>query len=194
MFEVLNVVASVGTFVVLAATGFAALIQLRHLRASNQLGALLSLERDFSSPDLQQSFRFVQRELDYRLGDPNYRAELARIGFVDSTAHPEINVCNWFNEMGALLKNNLVDESAFMDLFSRLAVQYWEILSPVVAIMRRRRGDGQYHNFEYLAIRARRWLSTHPAGHFPKGMARIPLLDSYLETDEPQESGGLISG
>ena len=181
--ELVSALAAVGTFVVIGATAVAAVIQLRHLRASNQLDALLTLEREFRSDDLQQSFRFVQNELSYKLGDPVYRGELERIGFIDSRAHLEVNVLNWFNELGSLLKNGLVDETAFMDLFSRLVVQYWEILAPAIAIMRRRRGPGQYHGFEYLAICGRKWLSENPQGSFPKGMSRIPLLDEWLEKD-----------
>ena len=185
-FDVISAFVAVGTFVVLGSTAVAALIQLRHMRASNQLGALLTLEREFRSDDLQQSFRFVQGELVYRLRDKAYRDELERIGFIDARAHLEINVLNWFNELGSLLKNDLVDETAFMDLFSRLAVQYWEILAPALAIVRRRRGAAQYHSFEYLAIRSRKWLSDHPQGTFPRGMARIPLVDEWLEEDGRQ--------
>ena len=181
--ELISTLSAVGTFIVIGATAVAAVVQLRHLRASNQLGALLALEREFRSDDLQTSFRFVQNELAYKLHDPAYRAELERIGFIDARVHLEINVLNWFNELGSILSNGLVDESAFMDLFSRLAVQYWEILAPALAIVRRRRGAAQYHSFEYLAIRARRWISDNPHGAFPAGMARIQILDEWLHED-----------
>jgi len=118
--------------------------------------------------------------------DRAYRAELERIGFIDSHVHPEMDVLNWFNEMGTLLKNGLVDETTFMELFGRLAVQYWEILTPAIAIVRRRRGEAQFHNFEFLAIRARKWLSDHPHGDFPKGAPRIPILDEWREEDEKE--------
>lgn len=181
--ELVSTIASVGTFLVIGATAVAAAIQLRHMRASNQLGALLDLEREFRSPTLQDSFRFVERDLADRLGDKAYRAELERIGFIDASAHREINVLNWFDEMGAVLKNGLVDENAFMDLFSRLAVQHWEALAPAIAILRRRRGGGQNLNFEYLAIRARAWLERYPEGAVPKGTARIPLRDAWSAED-----------
>lgn len=157
------------------------------MRASNQLGALLGLKEEFHSDDLQGSFRFVQSELVYKLREKAYRAELERIGFIDARMHLEVNVLNWFNELGALLKNGLVEEMTFMDLFARLAVQYWEMLAPAVAILRRRRGASQYHSFEYLAIRARKWLSDHPQGSFPPGMNRIPLLDEWLDEDQKGE-------
>lgn len=184
--ETVNTFASVATFLVIGASAIAALIQLRHLRANNQLGALLSLEHEFHTEALQNSFRFVQTEFGQRLRDRAFREGLERIGFIDSRAHPEMDVLNWFNEMGTLLKNDLVDEGAFMELFGRLAVQYWEILAPGIAVLRRRRGNAQSHNFEYLAIRARKWLSDHPHGDFPKGAPRIPILDEWQEEDEKE--------
>lgn len=183
LLDIINVVATVSTFLVLAVAGAAAIIQLRHMRVSNQLGALMTLEHEFHTEELQKSFRFVQFEFSQRMHDRAYRAELERIGFIDSRVHPEMDVLNWFNEMGTLLKNQLVDETTFMELFGRLAVQYWELLAPAIAIVRRRRGDAQFHNFEYLSIRARRWLSDHPHGDFPKGAPRIPILDEWREED-----------
>ena len=187
--ETVNTFASVATFVVIGASAIAALVQLKHLRANNQLGALLGLEHEFHTDALQNAFRFVQSDLSRKLHDRPFREELERIGFIDSRAHPEMDVLNWFNEMGTLLKNGLVEETAFMELFGRLAVQYWEILAPAIAILRRRRGNAQFHNFEYLAIRARKWLSDHPHGDFPKGAPRIPILDEWQDEDAREPEG-----
>lgn len=181
--DLISTLASVGTFLVIGATAIAAVVQLRHMRASNQLGALLDLVREFRALDLQESFRFVEQDLAGRLRDPAYRAELERIGFIDARAHREINVLIWFDEIGAVLKNHLVDENAFMDLFSRLAAQHWETLAPVISILRRRRGRGQNINFEYLAVRARAWLARYPEGDVPKGIERISLRDEWLAED-----------
>jgi hypothetical protein len=188
--EVLNTIGSVGTFLVIAATAIAAIVQLRHLRAANQLDAVLSLERDFRGHELQEAFRYVQRELPFKLRDQEYRAELEAVGFIDERTHLEVKACNWFNEMGTLVKNQLVTEDAFMDLFSRLVINYWERLEPAVAVMRRRRGDVMYHDFEYLAIRARTWLQLHPHGTFPIGMRREALRDPWAaeDTRKPEDA------
>lgn len=175
--------ATVGTMFVIAASAIAALVQLRHMHASNQLEALLSVERDFRSPDVQAALRYAQEELPERLQDAGYRSELAELGFVDLDDHPELILCNWFNEMGALLKHHLVTQDAFMDLFARLIIYYWKSLGPVVAIMRRKRGDYQYHDFEYLAIRAQQWLALHPTGLFPSNVSRQHPLDPWREAD-----------
>ena len=62
--------------------------------------------------------------------------------------------CNWLNEMGTLVKRGLVSEDTFMDLFARLIVHCWKQYRPPLPIMRRKRGQAQYHDFEYLATRA----------------------------------------
>jgi len=177
--ELLNAVAAIGTFLVIAASAIAALIQLRHMSAGNQLDAILSLERDFRGPEIQESLRYVQSELPKRLQETEYRRELIEIGFVDSRAHLELVACNWFNTMGTLLKNGLVSEHTFMDLFGRLIVYYWRELTPVVALMRRKRGAVQYHDFEYIACRAQGWLKRFPDGTFPANMKRQNVDDPF---------------
>lgn len=177
--EYLTAVAAAGTFVVIAASALAAIVQLRHLRASNQLEALLSLERDFRSEEMQRALCYVQEEITTRLSDEEYRNELSALGFIDARAHPEITVCNWFNAMGTLVKHQLVSEATFMDLFAKLISYYWRNLTPVIALTRRHRGDAQYHDFEFLAIRADQWVKLHPHGLFPRGTPRVALEDPW---------------
>jgi len=182
-FELINTIAAVGTFVVIGASAVAAVVQLRHMRAATELAAVLSVEKDFRSSELQEALRYVQSDLPFRMRDAGYRAELEAIGFADSRAHLELNVLNWFNELGTLLKNKIVAADPFMDMFGRLVVHYWDLLAPVVAVMRRRRGESQYHNFEYLARYARAWMTEHPAGLFPSRMHRGPLADPWRDED-----------
>ena len=178
--------AQVGTFVVILGSVLAALIQLRHIRAGNQLEALLSLQREFRVPEVQAALSYIQAQLPERLEDPAYRQELERIGYVDPAAHPEMIVCNWFNLMGTLVARRYVSEDAFMDLFARLIVYCWRQVAPAVAIMRRSRGEGQYHDFEYLAARAAGWLKRNPQGTFPHTLTREPLPDRWSEIDGRQ--------
>ena len=182
----LSALAETGTLVVILASVVAGLVQLRHIRAGNQLQALLALEHDFRAPELQAALRYVQEELPQRLEDPAYRLELERIGFVDPAAHPEMTACNWLNEMGTLVKRGLVSEETFMDLFARLIAHCWRQVSPAVAIMRRTRGEAQYHDFEYLALRAAAWLKRNPQGMFPRAFSRAPLPDRWREVDRQE--------
>jgi hypothetical protein len=188
--EYLTADATLATVVVIGASAIAALVQLRHMRASNQLQAVLSLESDFRSPEVQASLHYIQERLPQRLEDPDYRQELALIGYISIERHPELIACNWFTQMGTFLKHGLISEDMFMDLFARLIRYYWRALAPVVAIMRRSRGPSQYDEFEYLALRAIAWLDAHPQGEFPRGMKRESLPDPWVETDVPQGPTG----
>jgi hypothetical protein len=183
IFDVINSIAQIGTLAVVSATAAAGLIQLRHLRASNELEGLLRLTEHLREPDLQGAFKYVQSELDARLESPAYRQELARIGFIDATTHPEMDVCNWFNEVGALVRNRVIDETIFLELFNRLVTYYWMKLSPVIAILRRLRGPSEYEDFEFLAQQATAWQAQYPHGVYPKRLARMPLVDRYTAAD-----------
>lgn len=120
------------------------------------------------------------------------REAMATAMVIDSASHPELLVCNWFNEIGTLLKHRLVAEAPFMDLFARLIVHCWAHLASAVAIMRRTRGDSQYHDFEYLAARAALWVDRHPRGTLPRTFTRESLPDRWLETDRKREPGSPV--
>ena len=181
--ELITAWAAVATAIVIGASAVAALVQLRHLRASNQLEAILTLERDFRSPEIQSALLYAQRDLPEKLRERAYREALERRGFIDPQTHPELVACNWFNTVGTLLKHDLITEKTFMDLFARLIAYYWEILGPAIVIMRRTRGEMQYHDFEYIAEKAREWIARHPSGAFPKPIARKTLQDEWQTVD-----------
>jgi hypothetical protein len=182
--DLVSTLSAVVSTLVIAIGAVAAIVQLRHLRASNELDGIIALEENFRNAEMQAALRYIQTELPLRLEDSEYRAMLARRGFIDTHEHPELIVCNWCNTLGTLVKHHVVSEEMFMDLFARLIIFTWRNLEPVVAIMRRTRGEVQYHDFEYIAIRAERWLAQHPAGSFPKGHARRTIADPWHDVDE----------
>lgn len=181
-----NTWANIGTFLLLLASVIAAAVSLHHAASFNQISAVISMERDLRSPDMQEALRFVQSELPFKMRDEQFRRELDALGFIDARVHMEISACSWFNAVGTLLKNNLVDEGAWMDLFARLTVAYWDACEPSIAVMRRRRGDWQFANFEFMAMRARIWLKKNPHGTFPAHTPRAKVVDKWLAEDRPQ--------
>ena len=185
--EWVEALATLGTFLVVSGSAVAAVRQLRHMRSANQLEGILALEEHFRDPDLQAALTYAQETLPKKLEDPVYRRELERRGFIDSRKHPELLLCNWFNKMGLLVKHRIVSEDAFMDLFGRLIVYYWDLLAPAVGLMRRSRGDGEYHDFEFLAMRGKIWLDHNRAGVFPKGVVRTKLPDSWIPSGSVQD-------
>ncbi|MBV8339040.1 MAG: hypothetical protein JO343_03750 [Candidatus Eremiobacteraeota bacterium] len=188
-YSALNTYANIGTFLLLLASVVAAAVSLHHAASFNQISAVISMERDLRGAEMQEALRFVQYELPFKMHDERFRGELDALGFIDARVHQEVQACQWFNAVGTLLKNNLVDESAWMDLFARLTVAYWDTLEPAIAIMRRRRGDWQFANFEYMAVRAKEWLKKHPHGTFPHHTARAKVQDKWLAADTALRSG-----
>jgi hypothetical protein len=176
--DALNAAAAFATVVLLGLTAIAAIIQLRHLRASNELAAVLAIERDFRSPEIQSALVYVQRELAQRMEDPAYRSGLTAPGYVDEFAHPELVLCNWFNRTGSLVRAGLLKEDLFLNSFGRLVVYYWQLLGPVVAVFRRTRGDGQYAAFEFLAYRAGVRLRARRSGRGP-ATPQAPLTNPW---------------
>jgi len=175
--EAWTTVAAVGTFIVITITAIAAFIQLHHLRASNQLSAMLKLLELEQSPALENRFHFVRTELAAKMQDPQFQASLdARP--VDRTLHPERHVIAWFEHIGAWMKNGLIDEQTYLEYASPIIIQYWTLLAPTVKRIRRTREPWLLEDFEYLAARARHWLATHPQGNYPSSTPRLEPLDS----------------
>lgn len=181
--EMWSAIGSVGALFVLGAAATAAFFQLRHMRTNNQLQAILSLRNDFQHERMQDAFTFVQTRLDASMEDPAYRHELAKRGFVDARKHPEMEVCNWFDQAGMLVKSRFVDEDVFFEAYAKLVDYCWGKLSPVVAVLRRERGPTQYESFEYLAVRARLWRARYPNGTYPRKTPRELLDDPWLAHD-----------
>jgi hypothetical protein len=81
---------------VFAATAVAALIQLRHLRASNQLDAMLSIMQVWYEPKLQEHLAYVRSGLQRKLQAEDYlgdlRADIAQGRPVSRAEHPEFFV------------------------------------------------------------------------------------------------------
>jgi hypothetical protein len=187
--EAINTAVGLCTLLVLVGTAIAGLIQVRHLRASNELEAILTLSDQMREAELQRSLRYVQLELEGRLAEPAYRAELAAIGYIDPQRHPEMDACNWFNQLGTLVKNRLIDRETFLELYARLVAYYWERLTGAIALLRRSRGPTQYENFEYLALLSKKWIAEFPNGAYPPKAQRLEIVDVWLDADAAPRPG-----
>ena len=117
--ELVNALAAVGTFIVIAVTAVAALIQLRHLRSSNQLAGLLHTAVVFESADFQRKVSWVQHEFPQKMQDPTFVAELRFPGALSRVDHPELAIADLWEQTGVYIKHGLVSEEAFMDLAGR---------------------------------------------------------------------------
>jgi uncharacterized membrane protein (DUF2068 family) len=65
--ELVNSLATFGTFLVIAGTAIAAIVQLRHARSSNQIAALNELRELQDKPEFRAAQTFVHTELSSAL-------------------------------------------------------------------------------------------------------------------------------
>jgi Domain of unknown function (DUF4760) len=186
--ELVNTLATFGTFVVIAATAIAAVIQLRHARSSNHIAAINELRETMETPDFQAAQQFTLRDLPAKMLDPGFRYQLAHPEARTDEMRPLIakanSLANFYEAMGVLVKTGLVDANLVLEMWCDTAIQTWERMAPVAAISRRRGGDGLWENFEYLTTLAQDWISAHPNGTYPAGRRRIQLNDEWLDADK----------
>lgn len=186
--SLVNTLATLGTFVVIAATAIAALVQLRHARGSNQIAALNELREFAESPDFQAANVFIRGELTTKMQDPEFRhqIEVPSVRTDDgrrfiAQAH---SVGNFYEDIGVLVRAGLIDQELVNRIWSDLITTVWQCLAPYTAIARRRLGDVVWENFEYLAVISQDWLAAHPHGTYPAGTRRMELKDEWFEADK----------
>jgi hypothetical protein len=178
-----NVIVSIATLVVLLTAALAALVQLRHIRASNELSTFSEAFKLWYSSGVQHGLQFIQRDLATKMEDPAFRRELDVAGPVDHSRHPELNVLDFFDNVAIYLILGNMREDMIMQAAGQLVTDLWQTLSPTIAIMRRQRGPQMYASFEYLVARAQLWHKRYPNGYLPTGFQRLPNPDSWLSAD-----------
>lgn len=169
-------IAPIATLIVLAAGTAAALVQLTHLRSSNQLQTLVDLGQELQR--ISEHVAFVNHVLPQKMEDPAFRRDIGVK--IDPEHHPELLVALFLDRFGLLVKMKLMPERFIMEYGGGADAisKCWANLQDVIAI-RRRELPNAYQNFEYLAVRARKWLQSHPYGTYPSYEERIKLSDRW---------------
>jgi hypothetical protein len=170
--EWVTAVATAGTFVVIAASAIAALLQLRHTRGSNQIVALTECRETLESEEFQNARQFVALQLPKLMEDPEIARKLER-PFFPEELRPAGNVANFFESMGAFVRFNIIDRRIACDLWCGVVVSSWNALLPVTRV-RRKLDPGIWENFEYLAVLSEQFMERNPTSYPPK-MRRMPI-------------------
>src|SRR3981081_265672 len=101
--EWVTALATVGTFVVILFSAIAALVQLRHMRSSNQIAPWRGCRETLESPEFNIAQRFVSYELPQRLRDPQEARSIAVLPFAGD--YQAIStVANFLASMGLFVK------------------------------------------------------------------------------------------
>lgn len=184
--EVLSTAASVGTLIVIAASAIAALIQLRHMRGSNQIIALTECRETIESREFSEAQRFVSFELPKRLQQADERLKMAVLPF--SGDYEALgSVANFFESMGLFVKTGIIDRRIACDFWSYIVIRNWNALLPITTYVRHTLAAPQlWENFEYLAMLSKRYMDENPQGSYPAGAPRMPEDRSLIDLIEPR--------
>jgi hypothetical protein len=181
--EMVGAIAQIATFTVIGATAVAALVQLRHLRAANEMQAASMFIQEFEGPELRDAFSFVRTQLRHKLEDPVFRAEI-RGPAQDRAKHPEVAVLNFFDLWGGHYRGGTINRTWFMRHNAGLILGFWNLLEPVVGLSLTPDGRNVYFEaFEYLAVQAQDWIAAHPGGDYPPGVRRMQIRDRWKDVD-----------
>jgi hypothetical protein len=185
--EVLNSFATFGTFLVIAGTAIAALVQLRHTRGSNQIAALDELREAFQSQEFSDATNFLDTQLGELLKNPAFRYQWAHRTARTEEFRVAIDrvrlVGNYFEDVGALILAGLLDSDLAIPIYGADVVRAWDELESLTGISRRVRGKAIWENFEYAAMLCKTWVKTHPEGGYPRNAPRLEVKDVWLDAD-----------
>jgi hypothetical protein len=181
--ELINTLATLTTVVIVAATAVAALTQLRHLRAGNQITAMLSIANQFDEKEFRDALALVHQNLDAAMDDPGFREYHVSIVRQQPATSPQPEhrelfdaarfIANTYEELGILVKNGIVDKDLFLDRYRWVISRAWNRMQRLIAWARAVSGmDAIWENFEYLAVLSEDYMEKH-ASTYPSGVRRL---------------------
>jgi hypothetical protein len=160
--EEVTALAALASAIVVAVAATAAVLQIRHLRAGNQLEAILRIYDTFNSTEMVEARRYCIYELPGILADDTSRAALLGAAQLDRRISL---VGNFNNQIGTLVVGGFLDERLIWPLIP-LAARVWRTVAPI-AHEWRRRNDPIWFDFEYIAALEERVTRETHISRFP---------------------------
>ena len=176
-------VASVATFLVIGATAIAALVQLRHMRNSNQIAVFTEVRHNMETPEFKAALHFIRYDLPKGLDDAAFRARLLDQDSSEGRAIREVG--NYLDgALAPLVKHGMVDHDLACDLFYFPVVMCWDALAPFIATRRAQVGYRMWEDLEYLALLCKDFRRRFPAGTYPNRATALPLPEPWPEVSQ----------
>lgn len=187
--ELVNTFGTLLTVAIIAATAIAAMVQLRHLRAGNQISAMLTIGDRYYDREFTQQLNLVRGKLAVAMEDPTFRTYVVAI--LRLTTPPEtapeyvelrraaVSIGNTHEELATLVKNGVIDKRLYLELYGNNIIVEWKLLEDYTAFNRAVSEDPAFwENFELLTVLSREWLKLHPSS-YPREIGRISLYNRW---------------
>ncbi|GAA2523345.1 DUF4760 domain-containing protein [Winogradskya humida] len=160
---VLSLSSLVVSILALAVSGGVAVRQLVRMRHSNMLPVALDLFREFRTPHFRDNMRYIVEDLwtEHPPGDDTGILDLP-----DDDRARVVPVVSYFNNVGVLVANGVVDASTVRSFMGGSVLRAWDRAAPYLRTERRHRADPSYNAyFEHLAARC---IATPPAANLER--------------------------
>ena len=136
--------------------------QINQLRRATQLDGTMKIFGMLGESEQQRSRRFIESELEARLSDPAFRAEIP-LGRLTPDVHLEIATLRLMEMVGMYIKHGMLDRSIVFDYWFPAIIDMWERLEKggVISAHRAATGPTQWENFEKLYRGAKQWQAKN---------------------------------
>jgi hypothetical protein len=183
------------TTVIIGATAIAAIVQLRHLRAGNQIAGQLALRQVLLDAAFWNAIGRVRFEIPALLDDPRFVRFVREYHLSGATDDDDelfdgpytaaLTVGRNLENVGNMIRNGLTDKRIFLEQYASLVVTAWDAIEPLVRLRREAAGrDTPWEDFEYLTVLSRRWLAQSKSS-YPKDVERI--LPTFAHPRPPDD-------
>jgi hypothetical protein len=141
---------SAGAAIVAAAAAYRTI---RLMDRANVLAVAIDVFREFRSDELHDHLRYVRRELP-KSGIPY---ETGYMNLPESARAHVVPVSHYFDNLGILLANRVIDEELILSFMGESIEETWEVLRPYIRQEEKLRGGQEYQRFfEHAAALAQK--------------------------------------
>lgn len=191
IWNILSAVASLLAAVILLIGSIAAVLQLRHLRLSNQLAVYLHLMKELQSSEMIEARHYIESQ-DFS------KPDVAKAALAEGMDPRVRTIGTYFQACARLVNLGLLDEDLLAPLII-IAPSVWKSLAPIAKQLRAQTGLMLWGDIEYLVyryakqqstIRIRPWNADFvERTHFKGFPERFASLAAEALTPQPLESG-----
>jgi len=153
--DAIAAIGSFGQFVVVLAAAFFGFSQLKALHRQNELQATIPYFAYSRTEDFWAGFLIVRSIVYDGNDDPELLSQIAVGDLKDPRVLALLNLANFFNELGVLVQEEMIDATTVLAFFRGQIISTWQVFEPF--LIERRKGPsmgGIFANFEALAVRA----------------------------------------
>jgi hypothetical protein len=161
-------ISSATSALVVVATAFVSIRQLKHYRNANDIVVYLRLIEEMDSPE-NVAARDQLREWNERLADPELRDRLTKRGLLGEQSG-FVSLVRFLEHFAVLVERGSIAEELVLAEYADTFVEIWDQIRETIFLRRQVYGPFMAAAFEHLAMRSRKYLE---GGRMKREYARL---------------------